>query len=97
MDGWWDCNQVDELITRILRARLDEQVGRAGWLCASLKVRLTNLQSSQRAWQVGEMHYDLGNDLYEAMLDPSMAYSCAYWTVAQTLAQAQEAKLDLIC
>jgi cyclopropane-fatty-acyl-phospholipid synthase len=97
MDGWWDCDQVDELITRILRARLDEQVGRVGWLWASLKARLTNLQSSQRAWQVGEMHYDLGNDLYEAMLDPSMAYSCAYWTVAQTLAQAQEAKLDLIC
>jgi cyclopropane-fatty-acyl-phospholipid synthase len=39
----------------------------------------------------------LGNDLYEAMLDPSMAYSCGYWSTAQTLAQAQEAKLDLIC
>jgi len=97
MDGWWDCDQVDEFISRILRARLDEQVGRAGWLWASLKARLTNLQSSHRAWQVGEMHYDLGNDLYEAMLDPSMAYSCGYWTVAQTLTQAQEAKLDLIC
>jgi cyclopropane-fatty-acyl-phospholipid synthase len=78
MDGWWDCDQVDEFITRILRARLDEQVGRAGWLWASLKARLTNLQSPHRAWQVGEMHYDLGNDLYEAMLDPSMAYSCGY-------------------
>ena len=97
MDGWWDCDQVDEFITRILRARLDEQVGRAGWLWASLKARLTNLQSPHRAWQVGEMHYDLGNDLYEAMLDPSMAYSCGYWPLAQSLAQAQEAKLDLIC
>jgi cyclopropane-fatty-acyl-phospholipid synthase len=71
VDGWWDCDQVDEFITRILRARLDEQVGRVGWLWASLKARLTNLQSQHRAWQVGEMHYDLGNDLYEAMLDPS--------------------------
>jgi len=97
VDGWWDCNQLDEFITRILRARLDEQVGRAGWLWASLKARLTNLQSQSRAWQVGEVHYDLGNDLYEAMLDPTMAYSCGYWPVAQTLAQAQEAKLDLIC
>jgi cyclopropane-fatty-acyl-phospholipid synthase len=97
LDGWWDCDEVDELINRILRARLDEQVGRAGWLWASLKARLTNLQSPQRAWQVGEMHYDLGNDLYEAMLDPSMAYSCAYWPAAQTLEQAQEAKLELIC
>jgi cyclopropane-fatty-acyl-phospholipid synthase len=97
MDGWWDCDQVDEFITRILRARLDEQVGRAGWLWASLKARLTNLQSQHRAWQVGEVHYDLGNDLYEAMLDPSMAYSCGYWPAAQTLTQAQEAKLELIC
>lgn len=97
VDGWWDCDQVDEFITRILRARLDEQVGRAGWLWASLKARLTNLQSQNRAWRVGELHYDLGNDLYQAMLDPSMAYSCAYWPQAQTLAQAQEAKLDLIC
>jgi cyclopropane-fatty-acyl-phospholipid synthase len=97
VDGWWDCEQLDEFITRILRARLDEQVGRAGWLWASLKARLTNLQSQQRAWQVGELHYDLGNDLYEAMLDPSMAYSCGYWPGAQTLEQAQEAKLELIC
>jgi cyclopropane-fatty-acyl-phospholipid synthase len=97
MDGWWDCDQVDELITRILRARLDERVGRAGWLWASLKARLTNLQSPHRAWQVGEEHYDLGNDLYEAMLDPAMVYSCGYWSTAQTLAQSQEAKLDLIC
>lgn len=97
MDGWWDCEAVDEFITRILRARLDQQVGRAGWIWASLKARLTNLQSEHRAWQVGEVHYDLGNDLYEAMLDPSMAYSCGYWAQAQDLQSAQQAKLDLIC
>ncbi len=97
MDGWWDCEAVDEFIARILRARLDQQVGRAGWIWASLKARLTNLQSEQRAWQVGEVHYDLGNDLYEAMLDPSMAYSCGYWAQASDLQGAQQAKLDLIC
>jgi cyclopropane-fatty-acyl-phospholipid synthase len=97
MDGWWDCKAVDEFIARVLRARLDEQVGRAGWIWASLKARLTNLQSEHRAWQVGEVHYDLGNDLYEAMLDPSMAYSCGYWAQATDLEGAQEAKLDLIC
>ena len=97
MDGWWDCKAVDEFIARVLRARLDEQVGRAGWIWASLKARLTNLQSEHRAWQVGEVHYDLGNDLYEAMLDPSMAYSCGYWAQAESLEVAQTAKLDLIC
>ena len=38
----------------------------------------------------------LGNDLFEAMLDPSMAYSCGYWAQANTLEEAQVAKLDLI-
>ncbi|MGV0960054.1 MAG: cyclopropane fatty acyl phospholipid synthase [Limnohabitans sp.] len=97
MDGWWDCAAVDEFITRVLLARLDQQVGRAGWIWASLKARLTNLQSEHRAWQVGEVHYDLGNDLYAAMLGPSMAYSCGYWAQATDLQAAQEAKLDLIC
>ncbi len=97
MDGWWDCEAVDEFVTRILRTRLDQQVGRAGWIWASLKARLTNLQSEHRAWQVGEVHYDLGNDLFEAMLDSSMAYSCGYWAQATDLQGAQQAKLDLIC
>lgn len=43
-------------------------------------------------------HYDLSNDFYQLLLDPSMAYSCAYWTSEQAeLADAQAAKLDLIC
>lgn len=43
-------------------------------------------------------HYDLGNDFYQLILDPAMAYSCAYFTEPdQPLADAQQAKLDLIC
>ena len=45
-------------------------------------------------------HYDTSNDFYRLILDPSMAYSCAYWEPAQansTLAQAQSDKLDRIC
>jgi cyclopropane-fatty-acyl-phospholipid synthase len=45
-------------------------------------------------------HYDLSNEFYELILDESMAYSCAWWPEDQqdlTLAQAQSAKLDLIC
>ena len=97
MDGWWDCDQIDEFISRALRARLDQAVGRPGFIFTALKSRLMNLQSEQRAWQVGREHYDLGNELYEHMLDPTMAYSCGYWAQAHTLGQAQEAKLDLIC
>ncbi|MFE7837859.1 class I SAM-dependent methyltransferase [Streptomyces sp. NPDC057474] len=45
-------------------------------------------------------HYDVGNDFYEAVLGPSMVYSCAYWSAADgttTLEAAQRDKLDLIC
>ena len=97
MDGWWDCAQVDELIARVLRAGLNRKVGRPGVWRSHLKPRLLNLQSVKRAWQVGREHYDLGNDLFERMLDATMAYSCGYWASARTLAEAQEAKLDLIC
>src|ERR1035441_2865177 len=44
----------------------------------------------------GERHYDIGNDLYERMLDSRMIYSCGYWENAATLEEAQRAKLDLV-
>ena len=43
-------------------------------------------------------HYDLGDDFYALWLDRRMVYSCAYFaTGAETLDDAQEAKLDLTC
>jgi len=97
MDGWWDCAQLDELIVRLLRARLDERVHSLSLFWQRLKARLFNLQTEARAWQVGRVHYDLGNDFFSQMLDPYMAYSCGYWANADTLEAAQEAKLDMIC
>ncbi|MEJ5992760.1 class I SAM-dependent methyltransferase [Ramlibacter sp. PS3R-8] len=43
-------------------------------------------------------HYDVSDDFYALWLDPRRVYSCAYFAQPDyTLAQAQEAKLDLIC
>src|SRR5438105_12927468 len=43
-------------------------------------------------------HYDVGNNFYKLWLDKRMVYSCAYFRSAtDTLDDAQEAKLDLIC
>jgi cyclopropane-fatty-acyl-phospholipid synthase len=43
-------------------------------------------------------HYDAGNAFFALFLDPSMTYSCAYFKGgAQTLEEAQRAKLDLVC
>ena len=61
-----------------------------------MRARLFNRQAA-RAFEVGERHYDVGNDLYEAMLGRRMVYTCAYWKNADTLDAAQEAKLDLVC
>ncbi len=96
MDGWWDCEAIDVMITKLLKADVRSKVeGDWKFLFFALKALLFNRQSSTRAYQVGEQHYDLGNDLYEAMLDKRMNYTCAYWRNAQTLDEAQEAKLEL--
>lgn len=97
MDGWWDCPQLDELCARILRARLNLNLRGRHLLLPYLKARLLNLQTPARSFQVGQRHYDIGNDLYQAMLDQRMIYSCGYWRNAANLDEAQEAKLDLCC
>ncbi|MEQ4452496.1 cyclopropane fatty acyl phospholipid synthase [Kosakonia sp. YIM B13605] len=97
MDGWWDCARLDIFFTKVLRAGLENQLPHH--LKDTLRIagaRLFNLQSKKRAWIVGKEHYDLGNDLFTRMLDPQMQYSCAYWKDAETLDDAQRAKLRLI-
>ncbi|MCX4189663.1 cyclopropane fatty acyl phospholipid synthase [Methylophaga sp. OBS3] len=100
MDKMWDTYRLDELFARLLAIDVEQQLG--GWaklrlLGEIIRQNIFNLQTSQRAFQVGEQHYDTGNDIFEAMLDPTMSYSCGYWEKAENLADAQIAKLDLIC
>lgn len=98
MDGHWECDRLDEFFTRVLRAHLDEQIDPARLVFHALRARLMNRQTVRRAWKVGEQHYDIGNEFYEAMLDRRMAYTCGYWSGgAKTLDEAQEHKLDMIC
>lgn len=98
MDGWWDCEAPDEFINRLLQQNLDKRV-RGNWKTTLfvLRTKLTNQQKKSRAGKVGEHHYDLGNDLYRAMLDSRMNYTCAYWRNAENLDEAQKNKLDLVC
>lgn len=98
MDGWWECDRLDELCCRAARARLDERVGsNLRTAAAALTARMCNLQTRRRARRVGEVHYDLGNDFFAAMLGPDLQYSCAYFRDTDDLATAQHHKLDLIC
>ena len=102
VDGAWDAASLDGLLFRVLDSRLDEQVGGVATVLDAIRARLLNLQTRHRSLEVGRSHYDLGNDLYRAMLGPRMIYSCGYWrgplgAVAYDLDTAQEAKLDLVC
>ncbi len=97
VEGWWDCDALDQMMDRVLRAGVPDKLGKSWPLRAQLvRAYLLNLQVA-RAFEVGERHYDVGNDLYEAMLGPRMIYTCAYFKDADTLDAAQEAKLDLVC
>lgn len=98
MDGWWDCEALDEMCCKAIRSQAAEV--RSFNLRAVLSVaasRLFNPQSRRRARQVGKVHYDLGNEFFEAMLDPSLQYSCAYFRDTDDLADAQRLKMELIC
>lgn len=99
MAGWWDCQSLDQFFFRVLSNDLEQKLkkSRSVILC-SIKATLSNCQNKKKAWEVGEKHYDAGNDLFESMLDKHMAYSCAYWKNGTSdLNEAQEAKLELIC
>jgi cyclopropane-fatty-acyl-phospholipid synthase len=96
MDGWWTVHDLDGFVYRLLAARIDERVRTWRDVTSYCCALLFNLQRRSRAFQVGQRHYDIGNDLYERMLDRRMIYSCGYWHSAMTLEAAQEAKLELV-
>ncbi len=98
MAKWWDSPRLDKFFYKILRAELESKVTKTTTdLIHTCKAKLINLQKISRAFQVGQRHYDIGNNLYRRMLDKNLIYSCGYWKEAVTLDEAQEAKLDLLC
>ncbi len=79
---------LDEWRRRLAPARVPLQAVRG--------IRARNTRARSR--RAIAAHYDLGNELFEAMLDETMMYSCAYFPrPAMTLAQASTAKLELVC
>lgn len=98
MDGWWECDKLDEFIAKIIEANLDREElfnFKDKLLIASAK--LIKYQSKKYSDVIGREHYELGNYLYELMLDPWMQYSCGYWKGVDGLCSAQTNKLKLIC
>ena len=98
MDGWWDCERLDEFVYRVMRADLYKKA--ALGLRSTIDVlfaKLFNMQGKDKAANNAMRSYDIGNRLFQLMLDKRMAYTCGYWKNADNLDTAQENKLDLIC
>jgi len=98
MEGWWDCDDLEELCFRAIQSGIENKIRPSlGAIVEMALSILLNLQTKSRSRMLCQRHYDLGNDFFGAMLDPSMQYSCAYFNGTTDLATAQKLKMELIC
>ena len=93
MDGWWDCESLDEFFNKILSANLNKKAKTHLGFSSKTKIafnflisKISNFQSISKSKRVAEEHYNLGNEFYEHMLDKEyMQYTCGYWKNAKNL------------
>ena len=98
MDGWWDCKSLDQFFYKVLAAELDNRIKKNWGILFKIAWNfILNSGRKSKAFEIGEKHYDIGYDLFRAMLDKRLTYTCGYWKDAKNLDEAQEAKLDLVC
>lgn len=98
MDGWWDCEDLSTMFYKVFMfSNVSLVYNNFKNISHVLKAKLFNLQTKRGSKKVAEEHYDLGNDLYMAFLDPYNQYTCGYFKNTNDLNKAQEQKLDLIC
>ena len=101
-DGDWDTKDL-VAVFRLFLQNQDVMDGmESGWASLLNRVARWTYMLSQKNTRKGSrkniaLHYDLGNDFYELMLDPTMTYSCGIFASAEsTLEQASLAKYDRI-
>ena len=102
VDGLWDSPDlpaVIELAARNLRPIDDVRRRLSPAIEPLRRVRgLLAPSTLERSRRDIAAHYDLGNEMFELMLDPLMQYSGAIFERREsTLAEAQRTKLDRIC
>ena len=100
--GWWDCDDLTTLVRLLLRnlAGTLGALDRLGAAAAPLLDPPARLRRPDKAADRRNIraHYDIGNDFYALMLDPTMTYSCALFErPGMSLEAAQTAKLDRLC
>ncbi len=100
--GLWRCDDLTSLVRIFVRNRDVLNGIDSRWSLVSrpfLKLfHLLNRNSRGGSSRNITAHYDLGNALYELMLDQTMTYSCALFARPDmSLHEAQVAKLDAVC
>lgn len=97
MESWWNCEKPDELFAHVLSTALEQKIKSPKVAAGIMLTKILNFQT--RSFAVGNVHkhYDIGNNLFEKMLDKRMIYTCGYWNDAASLDEAQENKMDLAC
>ncbi len=69
MDGWWDCDPIDEMPTRLLSINVLSTLSPSPALAGHVvKSKALNRQTKSRAARKAKYHYNIGNDLYTQML-----------------------------
>ena len=92
VDGKWECDDLGATLYQLTRSRDIVK------LVKDKSITVPTDEQAERAQEVIDIHYDMGNDLFRAMLDRTMSYTCAYWRAgASTLEAAQSDKNELIC
>lgn len=101
-DRLWDTDDLPAVIRIVLAAGdgadgLESGLARVGALAHRLRhMARRNTRAGARANVAA--HYDLGNDFFSLLLDPTMTYSCGIFERDRsTLEEAQVAKLERIC
>ncbi|WP_394847422.1 cyclopropane fatty acyl phospholipid synthase [Pendulispora brunnea] len=98
MDAWWDCDDLPEMMARFAKAGISRRFRlNPRFILNRFRAKLLNEGNVKNALFGVRKHYDIGNDLFAEMLDPLMVYTCGYWNEANNLADAQVAKMELIC
>ncbi len=103
VDGLWDTDDLVTLIRIAARNLAHQHRGVSAAIARSRagfhRVRGLVPENTRGGARANiSAHYDLGNDLFGAFLDPTMMYSCAYYPRPDaSLEEAQLAKLDRIC
>jgi cyclopropane-fatty-acyl-phospholipid synthase len=99
IEGDWNATKIDDVVYYLLQNTKQPSLGKLIPHLAryAARERIMNPQRGRGIFTIAQRHYDLGNDLFSIMLDTSMTYTSGYWKEADSLKEAQSAKLDLLC